>query len=227
MSQWTHVLGVVRFDSMNKNVWPEPPNKEALVKAENDLVNRIFQESKIPAGSEGPIELQTIITGRGPTVLLTGDLRDFGKEDLGEIVTWLNGLNKKIKEEAIEERRVLLIVRDAMIYCDVEFDNNTYLIMRNEDIEWDYELKIFPVSRTKPDGYACQGCGTVVPAAEDGSLPEGWVKKEFPERSYFLCPKCQEDFRFCRVCGCSDEDACEGGCYWVEEDLCSACVGKD
>lgn len=28
----------------------------------------------------------------------------------------------------------------------------------------------------------------------------------------------------CRVCGCTDEDACEGGCYWVEKDLCSACV---
>jgi hypothetical protein len=33
----------------------------------------------------------------------------------------------------------------------------------------------------------------------------------------------------CRVCGCSDMDACIGGCYWVadpkgEGDLCSACL---
>lgn len=35
----------------------------------------------------------------------------------------------------------------------------------------------------------------------------------------------------CRVCGCTDDD-CSGcveetgePCYWVEEDLCSACVG--
>lgn len=28
----------------------------------------------------------------------------------------------------------------------------------------------------------------------------------------------------CRVCGCIDEWACEGGCWWVEPDLCSSCV---
>ena len=28
----------------------------------------------------------------------------------------------------------------------------------------------------------------------------------------------------CRVCGCTDMHACEGGCSWVEDDLCSACV---
>lgn len=27
----------------------------------------------------------------------------------------------------------------------------------------------------------------------------------------------------CRVCGCTDERACEGGCSWVEPDLCSQC----
>jgi len=31
----------------------------------------------------------------------------------------------------------------------------------------------------------------------------------------------------CRICGCTDEHACEGGCYWVEEDLCSACAEKN
>lgn len=29
----------------------------------------------------------------------------------------------------------------------------------------------------------------------------------------------------CRVCGCTDDHACEGGCWWVEADLCSACAG--
>jgi hypothetical protein len=30
----------------------------------------------------------------------------------------------------------------------------------------------------------------------------------------------------CRVCGCTEDHAClteEGPCYWVEDDLCSAC----
>lgn len=30
----------------------------------------------------------------------------------------------------------------------------------------------------------------------------------------------------CRICGCTDLNACEGGCHWVEEDLCSACASQ-
>jgi len=28
----------------------------------------------------------------------------------------------------------------------------------------------------------------------------------------------------CRVCGCTQERACPGGCYWVEPNLCSVCA---
>ena len=33
----------------------------------------------------------------------------------------------------------------------------------------------------------------------------------------------------CRVCGCTDDKACmssQGPCWWVADDLCSACVVK-
>ncbi|MEW6573161.1 MAG: hypothetical protein AB1374_05960 [Bacillota bacterium] len=30
----------------------------------------------------------------------------------------------------------------------------------------------------------------------------------------------------CRICGCTDERACPGGCYWVEPDLCSRCAER-
>lgn len=30
--------------------------------------------------------------------------------------------------------------------------------------------------------------------------------------------------RRCRVCGCTEDCACTGGCYWVERDLCSNCA---
>ncbi|MCD0164585.1 hypothetical protein [Deinococcus sp. 12RED42] len=29
--------------------------------------------------------------------------------------------------------------------------------------------------------------------------------------------------RSCRTCGCTDQWACEGGCDWVDENLCSTC----
>lgn len=31
----------------------------------------------------------------------------------------------------------------------------------------------------------------------------------------------------CRVCGCTELDACPGGCSWVEEDLCSRCANAN
>lgn len=36
----------------------------------------------------------------------------------------------------------------------------------------------------------------------------------------------EDGARACRVCGCTENNACEGGCWWVEDDLCSSCVGK-
>jgi len=32
------------------------------------------------------------------------------------------------------------------------------------------------------------------------------------------------DIRKCRICSCTDDNACFLGCSWVEDDLCSACV---
>jgi hypothetical protein len=33
----------------------------------------------------------------------------------------------------------------------------------------------------------------------------------------------------CQVCGCTDDKACPGGCYWVLDNppLCSACVTEE
>ncbi len=34
----------------------------------------------------------------------------------------------------------------------------------------------------------------------------------------------QIEERKCRVCGCTQNNACPGGCYWIERDLCSNCA---
>ncbi len=41
-----------------------------------------------------------------------------------------------------------------------------------------------------------------------------------------IWPLVDTDVRTCRVCGCTDQYACDGGCWWVERDLCSACTNK-
>ena len=34
-----------------------------------------------------------------------------------------------------------------------------------------------------------------------------------------------QDTPVCRKCGCRDDLACDAGCFWIEEDLCSSCLG--
>jgi hypothetical protein len=45
----------------------------------------------------------------------------------------------------------------------------------------------------------------------------------------YFCPACdgqaQLGQRRCWKCGCTDDRACLGGCYWVSDDLCSRCAG--
>jgi hypothetical protein len=53
-------------------------------------------------------------------------------------------------------------------------------------------------------------------------------KKIIPFRGYqglFDIP--EATLRVCRVCGCSEKNACKGGCYWIEQDLCSSCMSAD
>lgn len=48
----------------------------------------------------------------------------------------------------------------------------------------------------------------------------GDVRPDIRER-FFVVPDLA-----CEICGCTDEEACEGGCTWVSEDpaVCSNCA---
>jgi hypothetical protein len=54
--------------------------------------------------------------------------------------------------------------------------------------------------------YTCETCG--------GEYGDGWS----------TCTCYDDDVPTCRVCGCTDDYGCPGGCYWVEPDLCSQCA---
>lgn len=60
----------------------------------------------------------------------------------------------------------------------------------------------------------------IAKAVATQSHPEPISRWEFPQLA-------QKAERRCRVCGCTENSPCmteQGFCYWVEEDLCSACV---
>ena len=130
MSQWTHFLGLIRYDSFVCNVWPEPINKESEMLRECELVN-IHWQTNVPGGSEGPLEIQTSQTKRGPTVSITGDLRDFGREDLGSVLDWCNDCARRVASAAMGAMKVLF-VRDALLLAEVEFDPTLYIMRHND-----------------------------------------------------------------------------------------------
>jgi len=96
-------------------------------------------------------------------------------------------------------------------------------------IETEYEYRLGPVVISQGIGDKLYGAFIVKP---NGSLRR-FVPIEMHPRAdvvkFFL-----KNYRgrsiwkkrkgVCRVCGCTDEWACPGGCHWVEPDLCSACA---
>ena len=60
MSVWTHILGVIRFDSMYLNATTQPDWREKL-SFEKHLILSSFS-GLLPEGSEGPMFIDCIIT---------------------------------------------------------------------------------------------------------------------------------------------------------------------
>jgi len=56
-----------------------------------------------------------------------------------------------------------------------------------------------------------------------------YIPSEEDPENEIDCPECDGEgqVRTCRICGCTEKHACEGGCSWVAPDLCSACEEKE
>lgn len=151
MSRWTHVLGIIRFEDVDKNIWPKPRVDRSERKA--NLIHKLFQRTVIPSGSEGPLNIQTIITDRGPTVILTGDLRDFDRENINEICEYLNKVINIIKEDKRligKELPMYMSVRDAMINCDIEYYEKKVIIYFDFDSEpQQFKIMELPLPKKK------------------------------------------------------------------------------
>jgi hypothetical protein len=53
-------------------------------------------------------------------------------------------------------------------------------------------------------------------------------RREYQRRERELLAACGVEFDepTCRECGCSDSLGCEEGCWWAQDDLCSACAAE-
>ena len=65
--------------------------------------------------------------------------------------------------------------------------------------------------------YICDTCGM------EEALLDATGRKPLPLNEWAMVKAFEQR---CRVCGCTWDNACPGGCYWVEDDLCSHCAEK-
>lgn len=70
-----------------------------------------------------------------------------------------------------------------------------------------------PASRNAPV-YLCQRCHQ--------EKPRGQLLATATGATY--CIDCLPNVQMCRICGCTDEAGCPGGCWWAERSLCSMCA---
>lgn len=81
-----------------------------------------------------------------------------------------------------------------------------------------------------PESFLSPLLARVVNAADDALMNglEQAVRDALPEGAYVGrqgMPRIPSLLGgVCRVCGCSQNDACDVGCGWAAEDLCTACV---
>lgn len=76
-----------------------------------------------------------------------------------------------------------------------------------------------------PGPEKCPHCGTEMKALNG----EGVWRNAYACQDHSICGLRinGEGEVMCRKCGCTESRACEDSCYWVEEDLCSACHFSD
>lgn len=130
-----------------------------------------------------------------------------------------------------ESEKILAVAHRLAEYENLEKDPMELqeILNMNPDEQYRILQKAFVLAcRLIDDNLSC-------PAEGDSSV--GWLEcngemEQCGDRSKWEC--WQKYFmerasteQVCRVCGCTWENACPGGCYWIEQDLCSECAEKE
>ena len=145
MSQWTHVAGLIRIDSM-VDLLGGSDTTERMLRDRlgytwnyDDLGNRAreihIDNSHVPFGSEGSVQYEIVKTrletGSGEHSLswghiaIHGDLRDF--DDPNEIYRWLVDSLATINEDGLG-------FRDVIVAIQVEYADQ-HIIVLNDKME--------------------------------------------------------------------------------------------
>lgn len=137
MSTWTHVAGIIRIDHLRSlDIKPAPDFDNIFKKfiydenvdyeIDYDNQKQKWIECNMPKGSEESLDYRVIENPNKSsicayTVVIFGDLRDFGKDDVNKIKEWWKDILSKFD-----------MVRQAILQIQPE-DGET-LILTEKDI---------------------------------------------------------------------------------------------
>ena len=145
MSQWTHVAGIIRIDSMMELLGPGLDMTRQILLQRlgfawdyddlgNELVNDVVDNSPVPFGSEGSVQYDIVKTrpeeGIGKHCLswgyiaIHGDLRDF--DDPNQIYEWLFNALSTINDDGMG-------FRQAIVTIDVEYQKQYIIFLDPEE----------------------------------------------------------------------------------------------
>ena len=135
MSQWTHVAGIIRIDSMVAVMSRGPDSTEDNLRRrlgeiwnyDSDYIPTSNEST--PSGSEGSIQYDIVKTGNEHSlswghIVIWGDLRDF--DDPNEIYDWLLNSLATINEDGMG-------FRDVAISIDVEYQKQYIVFLEGEE----------------------------------------------------------------------------------------------
>lgn len=175
-------------------------------------------------------------------VLIT--LRIIGPQDRAAIKDWVSIYGDEEQGKELLESLAILPIGDAWIWSpgwlDIfqrmrvrprkTFDSSATPKVGSKKIEpkiVDIDLDaIRQACRLAQVAGGCCPPGSKCPSFAD--VDKNMSPEEFTKKNCFKCMvtyfKSRCDMPTCRICGCTDDFGCPGGCYWVEPDLCSECA---
>ena len=133
MSQWTHVAGTIRLDSIFHQNFERRVRLAFDTPVSYEDMGRT--ETRVPMGSEGSIqyavtrsgyEKENTISATCCVLSMWGDLRDRGDDLVPDVCEWI--------KEALE-RLPDMYVRQLVIQVEIEFGNTYIIRMVNDELD--------------------------------------------------------------------------------------------
>jgi predicted metal-binding protein len=73
-------------------------------------------------------------------------------------------------------------------------------------------------------GYNVTACPEAMGVEITKTLAPAGIILEWPPSNFTYQVALAGIYRKCRICGCTWFNGCQGGCSWIENDLCSSCI---